>query len=109
MALYETVFIARQDISPNQVEALADDYEKVIAELKGSVKKREYWGLRTLAYQIRKNKKGHYIMYNFDAPSDAIAEMERRMRLNDDILRFMSIRIDEINEEPSIMMASKED
>ncbi len=80
MALYETVFIARQDISASQVEALAETFAALIAEGKGEVKKREYWGLRTLAFRIKKNRKGHYVLFNIDAPSPAVAEMERNMR-----------------------------
>lgn len=109
MALYETVFIARQDITPNQVEALANDYEKIVKDFEGSVAKREYWGLRTLAYEIEKNKKGHYVLFNFDVKSEAIAEMERQMGLNDDVIRFMTITVDEFEEGPSVVMASSKD
>ena len=102
MSLYETVIIIRQETSTQQVEALADTIEDIIKQSGGSVKKRENWGLRSLAYKIKKNKKGHYILLNIEAPSTAIHEMERVMRLNEDILRYLTLRIDEIDEGPSI-------
>src|SRR5260221_12614693 len=107
MALYETVFIARQDISATQVEALTDTFATVIAEGKGEVKKREYWGLRTLAFRIKKNRKGHYVLFNLDAPPAAVAEMERTMGINEDVLRFMTIRVDALEEGPSAVMQSR--
>jgi len=102
MSLYESVFIARQEISAQQVEALADTYESVIKDYGGSVEKRENWGLRSLAYKIKKNRKGHYILFNIDAPADALHEMERQMRLNEDVLRYLTLRVDELEEGPSI-------
>src|SRR5260370_5906853 len=107
MALYETVFIARQDISATQVEALTDTFAAVIAEGKGEVKKREYWGLRTLAFRIKKNRKGHYVLFNLDAPPAAVAEMERNMRINEDVLRFLTVRVDALEEGPSAVMQSR--
>src|SRR5260370_11988427 len=107
MPLYETVFIARQDISATQVEALTDTFAKVIAEGKGEVKKREYWGLRTLAFRIKKNRKGHYVLFNLDAPPAAVSEMERNMRINEDILRFLTVRVDALEEGPSAVMQSR--
>src|SRR5260221_12783951 len=107
MALYETVFIARQDISATQVEALTDTFATVIAEGKGEVKKREYWGLRTLAFRIKKNRKGHYVLFNLDAPPAAVSEMERNMRINEDILRFLTVRVDALEEGPSAGMPSR--
>ena len=104
MPYYESVFIARQDISATQVEALTDDFAKVIEDNGGSVAKRESWGLKTLAYRIKKNRKGHYVLFNIDGPSDAILEMERQMRLHEDILRYLTIKIDAIEEGQSIMM-----
>src|SRR5258708_23389507 len=104
MALYETVFIARQDIAATQVEALTDSFAAVIAEGKGEVKKREYWGLRTLAFRIKKNRKGHYVLFNLDAPPAAVSEMERNMRINDDILRFLTVRVDALEERPAAVM-----
>ena len=82
MPLYESVFIARQDISASQVEGLADQFSKILEEGGGSVAKREYWGLRSLAFKIKKNRKGHYTLFNIDAPTAAVQEMERNMRLN---------------------------
>ena len=109
MALYESVFIARQDVSATQVDSLTDSFEKIISDNGGSVERREYWGLRTLAYRIKKNRKGHYVMFNLEAPSGAVQEMERNMRLNEDILRYMTIRIEKIREEPSPIMQGKGD
>jgi small subunit ribosomal protein S6 len=103
MALYESVIIGRQDLTPNQFEELVDEFIKIIVSFKGAIKKRENWGIRNLAYKINKNKKGHYILLNIDSSSDAILEFERVMRLNEDIIRFLTIRIDEISEEPSIL------
>ncbi|MBT5265905.1 MAG: 30S ribosomal protein S6 [Rhodospirillaceae bacterium] len=104
MALYESVFIARQDISSTQAEQLADQFTEIITGNGGEVKQREIWGLRNLAYRIKKNRKGHYIMFHIDAPSDAVQEMERNMRINEDVLRYMTIRMDELPEGPSVMM-----
>ena len=108
MPLYESVFIARQDISANQVEGLADQFSKILEEGGGSVAKREYWGLRSLAFKIKKNRKGHYTLFNIDAPTAAIQEMERNMRLSEDVLRYLTIKVDELEEGPSIMMQARE-
>ena len=107
MRLYESVFIARQDVSSAQVEAMADEFAGIITSAGGSIKKREYWGLRTLAYRIKKNRKGHYVMFNLETDSDTLKEYERIMGLNEDVLRFMNIRIEEVDEAPSIMMQAK--
>jgi small subunit ribosomal protein S6 len=107
MALYECVFIARQDISSAQVEGLTEEYTKIIDENGGKVTKNEYWGLRTMAYRIKKNRKGHYVLFNIDAPSPAILEMERNMRISDDVLRYLSLRVDELEEGPSIIMQQR--
>ena len=107
MRLYESVFIARQDVSSAQVEAMADEFAVIITSAGGSIKKREYWGLRTLAYRIKKNRKGHYVMFNLETDSDTLKEYERIMGLNEDVLRFMNIRIQEVDEAPSIMMQAK--
>ncbi len=107
MALYENVFIARQDMSPAQVENLADDYASVMESLGGKVEKREHWGLKTLAYRIKKNRKGHYVLFNFDASGDAVQELERRMRLSEDVLRYLTIRIDAVDERPSVMLQAR--
>ena len=107
MALYESVFIARQDVSAPQVEAIADGFAAQIEENGGKVAKREYWGLKNLSYRIKKNRKGHYVLFNLDAPSEAVQEMERQMRLHEDILRYLTLRLDEIDDEPSIQMQNR--
>ncbi len=107
MRLYESVFIARQDITPAQVETMADEFSEIITSAGGSVKKREYWGLRALAYRINKNRKGHYIMFNIETGPEALKEYERIMGLNEDVLRFLNVRIEELDESPSTMMQAK--
>ncbi|HEY5209172.1 MAG TPA: 30S ribosomal protein S6 [Stellaceae bacterium] len=107
MSLYETVFIARQDISGTQVDALADQFAGIIAEQGGEVKKRENWGLRNLAFRMKKNRKGHYVLFNVDAPSAAIVEMERNMRISEDILRYLTIRVDALEEGPSAVLQNR--
>ena len=102
MSLYETVIIIRQETSSQQVEALGDTCEDVVKQNGGSIKKRENWGLRSLAYKIKKNKKGHYILFNIEASPTAVHELERLLRLNEDILRYLTLRIDELDEGPSI-------
>ena len=111
MPLYESVLIARNDVTQQQVEAIADT---IAAQFEteatgGSIQKREYWGLRSLAYRIKKNRKGHYMLLGIDAPPASIAEMERQLGLNEDVLRFMTIRIEEISEEPSAILSRKSD
>ena len=107
MRLYESVFIARQDITSAQVEALADEFSEIITSGGGSIKKREYWGLRSLAYRIKKNRKGHYVMFNMETEPAALREYERIMGLNEDILRFLNLYIEEIEDGPSIMLQAK--
>ena len=107
MSLYEHVFICRQDISQQQVETLTENLTAILTEQGGSIEKTEYWGLRSLAYRVRKNRKGHYSLLNITADHTAISEMERQMSLNDDILRFMTIRVEEHDEEPSAPLSSK--
>jgi small subunit ribosomal protein S6 len=107
MAFYENVFIARQEISAAQVDALADQFTTVLTENGGAVKKKEYWGLKSLAYRIKKNRKGHYVLLNIDAPPAAVHEMERQMRINEDILRFLTVRVDELEEGQSAMLQSR--
>ena len=104
MPLYESVFIARQDISQTQVEALLERFGGIVTEGGGEVGKTEYWGVRGLAYRIKKNRKGHYVMMSLDAPAPAIQEMERNMRLDEDILRYLTLKVDAFEEGPSIMM-----
>jgi small subunit ribosomal protein S6 len=107
MPLYENVFIARQDISGAQVDALADSFTQLIADNGGEVKKREYWGLRNLAYRMRKNRKGHYVLMNLSAPPAAIAELERTMRINEDVLRYLTLRVEALEEGPSTIMQNR--
>ena len=107
MPLYEHVVIARQDVSAQQAEAIAESLAQVIADNGGKVTKTEYWGLRNLAYRIKKNRKGHYLLLNIEAPWAAVAEMERQERLNEDIIRLLTIRVEELNQGPSIMMQVK--
>lgn len=108
MPYYESIFIARQDISAAQVEALSTQFAEVVKANGGSVTKTESWGLRTLTYRIRKNKKGHYVLFNLDAPAKAVAEMERQMRLNEDVLRYMTVKVEELEAGPSVMMRREE-
>ena len=109
MALYESVFIARQDITAAQVEALVAKLTGILTEQGGKVTKNEYWGLKNLAYRIKKNRKGHYTLLNIDAPPAAIKEMERNLRLDEDVLRFLTVRVEEHEEGPSAMLRSRED
>jgi small subunit ribosomal protein S6 len=108
MALYEHIFLARQDVSAQQVEELTNTLTEVLTSNGGKVTKNEYWGVKTLSYRIRKNRKAHYSLLNIDAPHAAVAEMERQMRINEDILRFMTIRVDELEEGPSAMMQKRD-
>lgn len=108
MPLYEHVFIARQDVSAAQVEGLTEAFTQIVTENGGSVGKTEYWGLRTLQYKIKKNRKGHYVLLNIDAPFPAVAELERQEKINEDIIRAMTIKVDELDENPSPMMQSKD-
>ena len=107
MALYECVLIARQDISAAQAEALGEQFTQIIRDNGGEVAKNEYWGLKTLTYKIKKNRKGHYLLLNLDAPSAAVLEAERNMSLNEDVLRFMTVRVDALDANPSVMMQSR--
>jgi small subunit ribosomal protein S6 len=107
MPLYENVFIARQDISGAQVDALADAFTQIVADNGGEVRKREYWGLRNLMYRMRKNRKGHYVLMNLSAPPAAVAELERTMRINEDVIRYLTIRVDDLEDGPSVVMQSR--
>ena len=107
MPLYENVFITRQDVSSQQVEAMTEDFTKLVGDNGGTVAKTEYWGVRGLTYRIKKNRKGHYVLMNLDAPSGAVQELERNMRLHEDIIRYMTVRVDELEEGPSAMMQSR--
>jgi small subunit ribosomal protein S6 len=107
MPLYENVFIARQDVSASQVDTLADEFTAIIQEGGGQITKKEYWGLRNLSFRIKKNRKGHYLLFNIDAPSDAVLEMERIMRLNEDVIRYLTIRVNELEADQSIVLRSR--
>ena len=109
MPLYECVLIARNDVTQQQVEAVADDLGAQLEAEGGAVRKREYWGLRTLAYRIKKNRKGHYMLLGLDAKPAFVTEMERQLRLNEDVLRFMTIRVEAIEEAPSSILSRKSD
>ena len=109
MALYESVIIGRQDLTPGQFETLLEKFIEVIKSFKGEIKKRENWGIRNLAYKINKNRKGHYMLLNIDGPPEAIQEYERLMRLDEDVIRFLTIKIKSVNEKPSPLMANKPD
>ncbi len=109
MPLYECVLIARNDVTQQQVEAVGDTIATQLEGDGGSIKKREYWGLRSLAYRIKKNRKGHYMLLGIDAPPASVNEMERQLGLNEDILRFMTVRVEEINDEPSAILSRKSD
>ncbi len=108
MPLYEHTFLARQDVTQAQVEALMKEFEGVVAEGQGKVTKQEYWGLKGLAFKIKKNRKAHYAFFNIDAPPAAIAEMERRMGINSDVIRFLTVRVDEHETEPSAQMRKQD-
>ena len=107
MPLYESVFIARNDVTQQQVETVAEQVAAIIAEAGGEVKKREYWGLRGLAYRIKKNRKGHYMLLGLDCTPAAEQEVARQLGLNEDVLRHMTLRIEEITEEPSAILARR--
>ena len=109
MRLYESVFIARQDISTGQVDALCEEFTGIISEGGGKIHKQEYWGLKTLAYRIKKNRKGHYVLFNIEADAATMAEYDRKLGLNEDVIRVLTVSIDEVDEEPSIMMQAKSD
>jgi small subunit ribosomal protein S6 len=107
MPYYETVFITRQDASSAQVEQLAETFTGIITANGGSVTKKEQWGLRNLSFRIKKNRKGHYTLFNIDAPAPAIVEMERNMRINEDVLRYLTVRVEALEEGPSAMLQNR--
>lgn len=104
MALYEHVFLARQDLSQAQVDALAAQATEIIEANNGKVTKIETWGLKSLAYKIARNRKAHFVLLNIDAPGSVVAELERQTRINEDIIRYMTVRVDAHEEGPSVMM-----
>ncbi len=104
MALYEHVFLARQDLAQAQVDALAEAATKIVEDNKGKVVKTETWGLRSLAYRIAKNRKAHYVMLEIDAPAGVVAELERQTQINEDVIRYMTVKVDEHEAGPSVMM-----
>ena len=107
MSLYEHVFISRQDLSVAQAEALVDHFSKVLIDGGGKIVNHEYWGLKTMAYKINKNRKGHYVLIQSVSPSEAVHEMERLMRLHEDVMRVMTIKVKKHEEGPSAVMQSK--
>jgi len=107
MPFYETTFIVRPDASPQQVETLAEEVQGMIKEHGGAVTKTEFWGLKSLAYRMKKSRKGHYVFMNVDASGDTIHELERNFRINEDVLRYLNIRVDALDAEPSAMMKSR--
>jgi small subunit ribosomal protein S6 len=109
MPLYEHTFIARQDVSPQQVDTLVEEVTALVKELGGEVKKTEYWGLKNLAFRIKKNRKGHYAHLGLQAPPQAIAEIERRLKINEDVLRYLTVKVDEFSTEPSPILAKREE
>ncbi|MCX7898679.1 MAG: 30S ribosomal protein S6 [Methylocystis sp.] len=109
MPLYEHVYLARQDVSAQQVEALTAQFKNVIASLGGSVGKTEYWGVKSLAYRIKKNRKAHFTLMNIDAPPAAIAELERQQSINEDILRVLTLRVEALEEGPSAQLRKRDD
>lgn len=108
MALYEHVFLARQDLAQAQVDALAETATKIIEDNKGKVVKTETWGLRGMAYKIAKNRKAHYVLLDIDAPAGVVAELERQTAINEDIIRYMTIKVDAHEAGPSVMMRKSE-
>lgn len=108
MPLYEHIFIARQDISPAQVEGLTETLQKIVTENGGKIAKAEYWGLRNLQYKVKKNRKGHYSLFNIDGPAAVIQELERQEKINEDILRVLTIRVEELDETPSPVLSRRD-
>ena len=109
MALYESVIIGRQDLTNSQFETLVDEFTSVIKSHDGEIKKTEYWGIRNLAYKINKNRKAHYYMLNISSSPEAISEYERLLGLHEDIIRFLTVKIDKVDENPSLLMNNKVD
>ena len=108
MALYEHVFLARQDLAQAQVDAMAEAATQIVKDHQGTVVKTESWGLRSLAYKIAKNRKAHYVMLEIDAPAGVVAELERQTQINEDVIRYMTVKVDGHEEGPSVMMRKQE-
>ena len=108
MRYYEHVFLLRQDLGPAQVDSVIDDLKKVVEERGGKVSKVEKWGLRPLAYRIGKNRKAHYVLFNLETPPEAVEELERIERISDDVIRFLTVRVEELEKGPSVMMREQE-
>ncbi|ALK08465.1 30S ribosomal protein S6 [Blastochloris viridis] len=108
MPLYEHIFLARQDLTSQQVDELTAQFKGVIEAGGGTVSKAEYWGVKTLAYRIKKNRKAHFTLFNIDAPAPAVAEMERQMGLSEDVMRSLTIRVDALEDSPSVMMMKRD-
>ena len=104
MALYEHVFLARQDLAQAQVDALAENATKIVESMEGKVVKTETWGLRSLAYRIAKNRKAHYVMLEIDAPGEVVAELERQTQINEDVIRYMTVKVDELEQGPTCLL-----
>ncbi|PXA92387.1 30S ribosomal protein S6 [Nostoc sp. 3335mG] len=109
MALYEHVFLARQDLAQAQVDALAEAATKIVEDNNGKVVKTETWGLRSIAYRIAKNRKAHYVMLEIDAPAGVVAELERQTQINEDVIRYMTVKVDALEEGPTVMMRKGQD
>ena len=107
MSFYESVFIVRQDVSAAQVDNIVDMMTELVVNNGGTVEKKEYWGLKNLAYRIKKNRKGHYVLLNIDAPAAAVHEYERNLRIHEDILRYLTFRVDALEEGPSIQIQAR--
>jgi small subunit ribosomal protein S6 len=109
MALYEHIYLARQDISAQQVETLTEQMKTVIESFGGKIEKVEYWGVKSLAYRIKKNRKAHFSLLNIDAPAAALTEMERQISINEDVIRFITIRVEALEQGQSVMMRKRDD
>jgi small subunit ribosomal protein S6 len=108
MPLYEHVFLSRQDVSAQQVETMTEQFKGIIEAAGGTISKIEYWGVKSLAYRIKKNRKAHFALLNISAPAAGVAEMERQMKINEDVIRFMTIKVEALEEGPSAMMQRRE-
>jgi small subunit ribosomal protein S6 len=108
MALYEHVFLARQDLAQAQVDAMAEAATQIVTEREGRVVKTESWGLRSLAYRIQKNRKAHYVMLEIDGPGEIVAELERQAQINEDVIRYMTVKVDKLEQGPTAMMRKQE-